>query len=128
MVDPIRRALVQMQGVFSELDKSLVVKKLKNGREKAREKSTAKTLSGERTFFNWLLVSSCGLSHKEAGAYLGNSEEVNRFHYMPVSLELVREKMRKAQGDPLLARPFFAFGAGLTSRRPNMSLAFNRSY
>ena len=56
-----------------------------------------------RTFFNWLLVSSCGLSHKEAGAYLGNSEEVNRFHYMPVSLEVVREKMRRAQGDPLLA-------------------------
>ena len=47
MADPMRRALVQMQGIFSELDKSLVVKKLKNGREKAREKSTAKTLSGE---------------------------------------------------------------------------------
>ena len=57
-----------------------------------------------RTFFNCYLVSQYGLSHKEAGAYLGNSEEVNRFHYILVSLEVVREKMRRAQGDPLLAR------------------------
>ena len=30
--DPMRKAMVQMQGIFSELDKSLLVRKLKNGR------------------------------------------------------------------------------------------------
>ena len=48
MADPMKRALVQIQGVFSELDKSLVVRKLRNGREKAREASSSRTLSGRR--------------------------------------------------------------------------------
>lgn len=39
--DPMRRALVQIQGVFSELDKNLVVRKLRKARE-------AKRQSGER--------------------------------------------------------------------------------
>ena len=47
-----------------------------------------------RTFFNWLLVSQYGLSNKEAGAYLGNSEAVNQEHYTPVSLKAVRSKLR----------------------------------
>jgi len=34
--DPMRRAMVQMQGVFSELDKSLLVRKLRKGREAAK--------------------------------------------------------------------------------------------
>ena len=34
--DPMRRAMVQMQGVFSELDKSLLVRKLRKGRETAK--------------------------------------------------------------------------------------------
>ena len=36
--DPMRRALVQIQGVFAELDKSLLVRKLRKGRESARAK------------------------------------------------------------------------------------------
>ena len=47
-----------------------------------------------RTFFNWLLVSQYGLSNKEAGAYLGNSEAVNQEHYAPVSLKAVSSKLR----------------------------------
>ena len=47
-----------------------------------------------RTFFNWLLVSQYGLSNKEAGAYLGNSEAVNQEHYTPVSLKAVSSKLR----------------------------------
>ena len=47
-----------------------------------------------RTFFNWMLVSQYGLSHKEAGAYLGNSEAVNYNHYTPVSLETIGAKLR----------------------------------
>ncbi len=48
MEDPMRRAMVQIQGVFAELDKSLVVRKLKNGRLKARQDSETRTLSGKK--------------------------------------------------------------------------------
>ena len=46
--DPMRKAMVQIQGVFAELDKSLVVRKLKNGRIKARQDSETRTLSGKK--------------------------------------------------------------------------------
>jgi DNA invertase Pin-like site-specific DNA recombinase len=35
--DPMRKALVQIQGVFGELDKSLLVRKLRKAREKVRK-------------------------------------------------------------------------------------------
>jgi DNA invertase Pin-like site-specific DNA recombinase len=35
--DPMRKAMVQVQGVFAELDKSLLVKKLRLARERVRE-------------------------------------------------------------------------------------------
>ena len=41
-----------------------------------------------------MLVSQYGLSHNEAGAYLGNSEAVNYNHYTPVSLENIGAKLR----------------------------------
>ena len=47
-----------------------------------------------RTYFNWILVSQLGLSNKEAGTYLGNSEAVNNQHYTPVSLEAMSAKLR----------------------------------
>lgn len=34
--DPMKKAMIQIQGVFSELDKNLIVKKLRNAREKVR--------------------------------------------------------------------------------------------
>lgn len=37
--DPMRKAMVQMQGVFSELEKSLVVRKLKKARQRIRTKT-----------------------------------------------------------------------------------------
>ena len=37
MGDPMRRALVQIQGIFSELDKNLLVAKLRKARERQRE-------------------------------------------------------------------------------------------
>ena len=36
--DPMRKALIQIQGVFSELEKSLIVKKLKAARDRKRER------------------------------------------------------------------------------------------
>ena len=38
MTDPMRKALVQIQGVFAELEKNLLVKKLRVARERIREK------------------------------------------------------------------------------------------
>ena len=35
--DPMKKALIQIQGIFAELDKSLLVKKLRKGRERKRE-------------------------------------------------------------------------------------------
>jgi len=35
--DPMKKAMVQMQGIFAELDKSLLVKKLRKSREKVRK-------------------------------------------------------------------------------------------
>ena len=35
--DPMKKALVQIQGIFAELDKSLLVKKLRKSRDKVRE-------------------------------------------------------------------------------------------
>ncbi len=35
--DPMKKAMIQIQGIFAELDKSLLVKKLKQARERVRE-------------------------------------------------------------------------------------------
>ena len=35
--DPMKKAMVQIQGIFSELDKSLLVRKLRKSREKVRD-------------------------------------------------------------------------------------------
>ena len=45
-----------------------------------------------RTYLNHLLVSRYGFSNKEASSYLGNSPEVNRRHYDPVSLAVMQAK------------------------------------
>jgi DNA invertase Pin-like site-specific DNA recombinase len=37
-VDPMKKAMVQIQGIFAELDKSLLVKKLRKSREQIRQK------------------------------------------------------------------------------------------
>jgi len=39
MSDPMRKALVQMQGVFSELEKAMMVKKLRAARDRIRKKT-----------------------------------------------------------------------------------------
>jgi DNA invertase Pin-like site-specific DNA recombinase len=39
MADPMKKALVQIQGVFAELEKSLLVKKLKVARDRMRDKT-----------------------------------------------------------------------------------------
>ena len=59
--DPMRKALVQIQGVFGELDKSLLVRKLRKAREKVRrEKGRCEgakiygTLEGETEILQYI--------------------------------------------------------------------------
>ena len=55
-------------------------------------------------FFNWMLVSQYGLSHKEAVAYLGNIEAVNSNHYTPVSLETIVAKLRGLEDRKMISQ------------------------
>jgi len=48
MGDPMRRALVQIQGIFSELDKNMLVAKLRKARERIR--ATGKRCDGRHAF------------------------------------------------------------------------------
>lgn len=47
--DPMKKAMVQMQGIFAELDKSLLVKKLRKSREKVRQE-TGKKCEGRKSY------------------------------------------------------------------------------
>ena len=55
-----------------------------------------------RTFFNWALNSHYHLSNKEAGSYLGNSEQVNYEHYTPVDLKSMSSKLKNEDMGELL--------------------------
>ena len=48
--DPMNKAILQIQGVFAELDKSLIVKKLKKGRDAVRAKSKDNKCEGRKKF------------------------------------------------------------------------------
>ena len=50
-----------------------------------------------RKFLNSVLVNDCGLSHKEAGVQIGNSNMVNFNHYTQVDLEAIKTKLEKHQ-------------------------------
>ena len=49
MGDPMKKALVQMRGVFAELDKSLIVVKLRKARD-AKSKRLGKRIEGQKRF------------------------------------------------------------------------------
>ncbi|MDZ4685756.1 MAG: recombinase family protein [Planctomycetaceae bacterium] len=50
--DPMRKAMVQIQGVFAELDKNLTVRKLRKARDAAREKTGR--CEGRKAFGHYL--------------------------------------------------------------------------
>lgn len=55
-----------------------------------------------RTFFNWMLTHEYGLSSKDAGLYIGNSEQVNHDHYTPSDETFIRSKLRSKSFTELL--------------------------
>ena len=50
-----------------------------------------------RKFLNSVLVNDCGLSHKEAGLHIGNTNMVNYNHYTQVDFESIKTKLEKSQ-------------------------------
>ena len=46
-----------------------------------------------RKYWNSYLVNTCGLSHKEAGLHIGNSNMVNFIHYTQVEYEAISAKL-----------------------------------
>lgn len=72
--DPMVKAMCQVQGAFAELDKNLLIRKLKKGRQAKKEKT-----------------GSCE-GKKPYGFYPGESEILNR----------IKELHRKPQGSPRL--------------------------
>ena len=48
-----------------------------------------------RKYWNSYLVNYCGLSHKEAGLHIGNSNMVNYNHYTQVDYDAIRAKLEK---------------------------------
>lgn len=63
------------------------------GTLKDNAKVTDLQIKDLRTYFNHLLKSKYGFSTKEAGAYIGNSQEINDKHYTPVSLDAIQQKI-----------------------------------
>jgi DNA invertase Pin-like site-specific DNA recombinase len=80
MGDPMRRALVQIQGIFSELDKNLLVAKLRKARQRQREltgKSEGRKAfgdkDGEREVLDRMIQMRAGLlTFKEIAKILNN--------------------------------------------------------
>jgi integrase len=50
-----------------------------------------------RTYFNYTLKSTFGFTAKEAGAYIGNSAEINDLHYTPATLANMESKLRNLE-------------------------------
>jgi len=100
--DPMRKALIQIQGIFAELEKNLLVKKLKQAREKAKAETgkcegrkgyrekVFKVGDAQRTFHD-LLAEIRRLRRKPKGSG-------RRLTYIQVAEELNRQGWRTAAG------------------------------
>jgi site-specific DNA recombinase len=70
MGDPMRRALVQIQGIFAELDKNMTVRKLRGARKRKKEQTGR--CEGRKPFGDWPAEASA-LNRIHALARDGNS-------------------------------------------------------
>jgi DNA invertase Pin-like site-specific DNA recombinase len=79
--DPMKKALVQIQGVFSELEKSLLVTKLRKAREKIRaEKGRCEGVAayGEEDLEEALVVTQILEFRKDGFGYHALAQKLNR--------------------------------------------------
>ena len=91
--DPMKKALVQIQGIFAELDKSMLVKKLRKSREAIR--STGRKCEGRKGYtdhpeFKSILTKVRALRAKRAGR--------KRMTYAEVAERLNAEGLRTMTG------------------------------
>ncbi len=91
--DPMKKALIQIQGIFAELEKSLLVKKLRNAREKARaERGKCEGRKGYAEKAPELIEEIKKLRRKAKGQ--------PRRTYVQVAEELNNQGFRTMQGKP----------------------------
>lgn len=91
--DPMKKALIQIQGIFAELEKNLLVKKLRNAREKARaERGKCEGRKGYIDVAPELIEEIKKLRRKPKGE--------DRMTYVKVAEELNRQGFRTRKGTP----------------------------
>jgi DNA invertase Pin-like site-specific DNA recombinase len=88
--DPMKKALIQIQGIFAELEKSLLVKKLRNARDKARaEKGKCEGRKSYVEVAPKVIEEIKRLRRKPKGGrrmtYVQVAEELNRMGFKTVS-------------------------------------------
>ena len=89
--DPMRKALIQIQGIFAELEKNLLVKKLRNARDKARaEKGKCEGQKGYSVIAPQTIEEIKKLRRKPKGG--------NRLTYVQIAEELNRRGVKTAKG------------------------------
>lgn len=96
--DPMRKALVQIQGIFSELEKGLLVKKLRLARE--RKRAVEGHCEGRKAYTRDTLPEG----HREAVAAIKRLRRTNpgqkRRSYETIAQELNRIGMKTLKGQP----------------------------
>jgi len=91
--DPMKKALIQIQGIFAELEKNLLVKKLRNAREKARaERGKCEGRKGYAELAPELIEEIKRLRRKPKGK--------ERMTYVQIAEELNRNGFRTLMGKP----------------------------
>ncbi len=91
--DPMKKALIQIQGIFAELEKNLLVKKLRNAREKARaERGKCEGRKGYAELAPELVEEIKRLRKKPKGK--------DRMTYIQVAEELNQRGFKTLKGKP----------------------------
>jgi len=107
MGDPMRRALVQIQGILAELDKNMIIAKTRKARERIR--ASGKRCEGKKPYgsrpsetqwLGWIIAQRIAGSPPEAIARMLNDNGVptrfgKRWHSGTVSKILARESVTK---------------------------------
>ena len=109
--DPMKKALIQMQGVFAELEKSLLVKKLRSARERKKEE-TGKC-EGRKSYQERdpeLLAEVKKLRRKKKG-------HDRRTSFAKIAEILNEKDFRNSVGDPLNGKSLSAMYYRNTKRR-----------
>ncbi len=101
MADPMRKALVQIQGVFAELEKGLLVKKLRVARERKRE--VEGRCEGRKAFTKETLPGAIRKALEEVRRLRKVNPGQRRPSFAEVAQTLNAKGLRTVQGKPFTA-------------------------